>query len=57
MYVISGTSGNKLPAIKIRESKLRKFFKLPWILVVYVGTNLKGSCTCKRWYKPAELVD
>lgn len=54
--VISATSGNLLPAVKIRESKIRKFFMLPWVFVGYIGTGLKGPCVCKRWYNPQDII-
>lgn len=56
MYVRSGTSGNLLPARIIRFSKLRKFFRLPSILVEVEGTNRRGPISRTSWFYQDEVI-
>lgn len=55
MYVTSCTNSKHLPTKIIKRSRLRKFFLLPWVIVEYEGTNLKGNCTYVNWMRPSDI--
>ncbi len=56
LSIKSATSGNLLPAEISTTSNLRKFFGLPHIKLIVVGTNLKGLEVRSGWYKDADLI-
>lgn len=56
MFVKSATSGNFLPAKIIKKSFIRKLFLLPYILIEYIGSDLKGKCKRTQWYKPSNII-
>ena len=57
MFVKSATSGNLLPAKIIKKSFIRKLFLQPYILIEYIGSDLKGKCKKTQWYKPSNIID
>ena len=57
MYVISATSGRRLPAWIVRRSRLRKWVGLPWVEVEYLSRGLKGHCLLGRvWARPSDIA-
>lgn len=55
MYIKSATSGNLLPAYVIRTSKIRAFFGLASLYVIYY-VNSFGSDTIRNgWFLPEEV--
>ena len=56
MHVLSGTSGNKLPAKLVIVSWWRRFFLLPDHLVIYLGSNFKGSYVRTRWMYGNDVI-
>ena len=56
MYVISATSGRRMPAWIVRRSRLRKWFGLPWVEVEYLGRGLKGVCLGRAWMRPGDIA-
>ena len=56
MYVISATSGRRMPAWIVRRSRLRKWFGLPWLEVEYLGSGLKGVFLSRAWMRPSDIV-
>jgi len=55
MYVKSMTSGNPLPAWYVRQSKLRKFLRLPHIRLSVVVRGFSGEWASIGWYRPEEI--
>ena len=55
MYVISATSGRRLPAWIVRGSRLRKWVGLPWVEVAYLRQGLKGYCLGQAWMRPGDI--
>ena len=57
MYVISMTSGRRMPAWIVRRSILRKWVGLPWVEVEYLSRGLKGYCLLGRaWMRPDDIA-
>ena len=58
LSVKSMTSGNPLPAVKIKESAIRKFFLLPHILLDVSITKIGiGDSVTRCWYRPEEITE
>ena len=57
MYVISVTSGSRIPAWIVRKSRLRKWLGLPWVEVEYLSRGLKRHCLLGRvWAHPSDIA-
>lgn len=57
MYVISMTSGRRMPAWIVRRSRLRKWVGLPWVEVEYLSRGLKRHCLLGRaWVRPGDIA-
>jgi len=55
MYINSATSGNRLSAYIVNQSKLRRFFGLPYLFVSYQAVNYQGPYMTTAWFYPTEV--
>ena len=55
MYIKSITSGNRLPAVVYKKSKIRKLLGFPWVKLQYIGYSLNGVSVNYGWFKPEEI--
>ena len=56
LCIKSATSGNLLPCIVIKKSKIRKFFNLPNVLVDALVRGLQGYRISLSWHREAEIL-
>ncbi len=57
MYIKAKTSGNMIRVVEVKRSKIRKFFGLPYIKVIFAGKNLQGPVIRAKWCQPKEIFD